>query len=136
MTAEPYAKDRRLADMSLIRRHIPDATSYSALSSATGLPATRIHYILSVMPDEKALRTAMAANMARAHAANPMVVQLRVRRRALGLTIQQVADALGWKKDRLNSYELGRNKVSLDEAVAWADSIGMRLELAGGVSDP
>ena len=50
------------------------------------------------------------------------------RRKDLGMTQQQLADRLGWKVRRIESYEQGERVPPLESAMEIADALGATIE--------
>lgn len=57
----------------------------------------------------------------------PFIDALRLRRVQLGLSQEELAERLGWKRNRLREYEIGLRPILPRLLVRWAAEIGLGI---------
>src|SRR5215510_9945356 len=62
---------------------------------------------------------------------DPVIAALRVRRRALGLTVAETARALGYSPRAVESWEGGHKRPPLEVLHRYAELVEARIELVG-----
>lgn len=68
--------------------------------------------------------------------AHPLVRRLRQGRLGAGLTTQVLGELIGVSRLAVTSYEMGRVRVPLGIAAAWAEAVGLRLVLTDTPAGP
>lgn len=130
-TIPKQPRERTLQLMEAVRENAPAAPSMRALATTLDISTVYLYDLIAWMPDGAEFLAMVAENKRRAHCGDvhPIMEALYRERKAHGLTLKQVAAALGWTPERLRNYEKGENRTPLESVDELAHFYGLGLKL-------